>query len=77
LHADKWASFLPGAHVVAMPDSGFFLDYQGKPALRRGEHGLNDIGPGVYRTDMQWVFLNQNVTSGACPAVGWCVIVAK
>jgi hypothetical protein len=72
LHADKWASFLPGAHVVAMPDSGFFLDYQGKPALRREEHGLNDIGPGVYRTDMQWVFYYMNATSGVCRQCSRC-----
>jgi hypothetical protein len=29
LHADKWAQNLPiTAHVVAMPDSGFFLDFE-------------------------------------------------
>ena len=26
-HADKWAAALPHARVVALPDSGFFLDY--------------------------------------------------
>jgi len=32
LHADKWAAAVPkGVKVAAMPDSGFFLDYQGKP----------------------------------------------
>lgn len=27
LHADKWSAALPNASVVAMPDSGFFLNY--------------------------------------------------
>jgi hypothetical protein len=48
-----------------MPDSGFFLDYQGIPSLGAGSHGVNDIGPGVYRTDMQWVFYSMNASSGA------------
>jgi O-palmitoleoyl-L-serine hydrolase len=28
LHVDKWAAALPNARVVALPDSGFFLNYR-------------------------------------------------
>jgi len=51
LHVDWWRQHLPqGAHVVGMPDSGFFLDYEA-PAKR-------------YHSGMIWVFDQMNATSG-------------
>jgi hypothetical protein len=42
LHADKWHSRMPaGAHVVAMPDSGFFLDYEAESAVGEGDQPHN------------------------------------
>ena len=38
-----------GAKVRGMPDSGFFMDYQGPPA---------------YQSGMQWLFYQMNSTSG-------------
>ena len=75
MHADKWAQAMPeGVRVAAMPDSGFFLDYQGLPAdatpVKHTEYPaelegqMSDVGPGVYQSDMKWVFQQQNVTSG-------------
>jgi hypothetical protein len=50
LHVDHWASRMPtGAKVRGMPDSGFFMDYQGPPA---------------YQSGMQWLFYQMNSTSG-------------
>lgn len=60
LHADEWAAALPGVQVVAMPDSGFFLDY-------------NTTTPGKtgYGTALRWVYNRMNGTGGvpaACRA---------
>jgi len=53
LHCDHWAEAIhavnPRAKVVCMPDSGFFLDYQGHPA---------------YHSGMSWAFYQQNASSG-------------
>jgi len=53
LHVDWWASIMPRqAKVVGVPDSGFFLEYNAPS------------GSPHYATDMAWVFLQQNCTSG-------------
>jgi len=50
LHVDEWRQAIPiTARVVGMPDSGFFLDDE------------TAVG---YESQMQWVFEQQNVTSG-------------
>jgi len=50
LHVDQWRAVIPPtARVVGMPDSGFFLDYE------------TQMG---YASGMQWVFEQQNATSG-------------
>jgi hypothetical protein len=50
LHVDWWRERLPQkAHVVGMPDSGFFLDYES------ASH---------YHTGMIWVFNTMNATDG-------------
>jgi len=50
LHVDEWRSMIPTtARVVGMPDSGFFLDYETQEN---------------YAGYMQWVFVQQNTTSG-------------
>jgi len=57
LHADEWGAALPGTKVVALPDSGFFLDY-------------NSSANG-YSSSMRWVFDAMNSTGGvpaACRA---------
>jgi hypothetical protein len=36
LHADEWAAAFPAARVTAMPDSGFFLDYNYTAGLGYG-----------------------------------------
>lgn len=61
LHVDNWASLVEphGAKVVALPDSGFFLDYQGLP----GNTHASDC-EGHYHTGMKWVFEYMNSTSG-------------
>ena len=61
LHVDHWAGYLnPSTKFVAMPDSGFFLDYEAP-----------DIGPspvpsapGNYHNDMIWVYEYQNASTG-------------
>jgi hypothetical protein len=50
-HADTWAAALPKARVVAMPDSGFFLNY-------------NSTGPLTYPARMKWTWDNTNVSGG-------------
>jgi len=50
LHVDWWRARLPtNIHVVGMPDSGFFLDFEGPPQ---------------YHTKMIWTFTWMNATSG-------------
>jgi len=50
LHLDHWASKLDqGAKVVGLPDSGFFMDYEGPPN---------------YQGYMKWGYSYFNVTSG-------------
>jgi len=50
LHVDWWRSLLPGStRVVGMPDSGFFLDFEGPPR---------------YHTLMIWTFTWMNATDG-------------
>ena len=51
-HADTWAAALPRARVVAMPDSGFFLNYEA-PGV-----------PVTFPDRMQWTFENANVSGG-------------
>jgi len=52
LHVDWWRQNLPaGAKVRGMPDSGYFLDYDSTNRPK-------------YATDMRWVFMQQNCTSG-------------
>ena len=54
LHADAWAAALPAAaKVVAVPDSGFFLNY-------------NYTAGSGYGSDMRWIFAAMNA-SGALP----------
>mmetsp|Transcript_25911 Transcript_25911/g.28815 ORF Transcript_25911/g.28815 Transcript_25911/m.28815 type:complete len:381 (+) Transcript_25911:19-1161(+) len=49
-HVDWWAENLPKmAKVRGLPDSGFFLDFEGPPK---------------YHSGMQWVFKAMNSTSG-------------
>ncbi len=59
LHADEWAAALPPTtKVAALPDSGFFLDY-------------NATENGGYGNLMRWVFSAMNSTNGvpaACRA---------
>jgi hypothetical protein len=63
LHADTWKAALPSAKVVAVPDSGFFLNYNAtstKPPHRQ-----------TYGAMMRWVFNRMNGTGGvpdACVA---------
>jgi hypothetical protein len=52
LHADEWAAALPAARVTALPDSGFFLDY-------------NTTGATKYAATMRWVASRMN---GQLPA---------
>lgn len=54
LHADEWGAALPNAKVTAMPDSGFFLDY-------------NATANKGYGSLMRWVFSAMN-SSGGVPA---------
>ena len=54
LHADEWGAALPTAKVTAMPDSGFFLDF-------------NATAGGGYGAGMRWVFGAMN-SSGGVPA---------
>ena len=61
LHADAWGAALPGAKVTAMPDSGFFLDYNATAA--GGRMGYGQL--------MRWVCSAMNSTGGlpaACVA---------
>ena len=51
-HADTWAAALPKARVVAMPDSGFFLDFSAAGV------------PITFPARMQWTFENANVSGG-------------
>lgn len=52
LHADRWAAALPSVpRVVAMADSGFFLD----PMVSTGS---------TFNAQMQWVFNAMNATEG-------------
>jgi hypothetical protein len=55
LHADEWAAALPAAaKVAAMPDSGFFADY-------------NYTAGAGYGATMRWVYSRMN-SSGGVPA---------
>jgi len=56
LHADTWSSALPTAKVVAMPDSGFFLDYNVSHGATQSYHDL-----------LVWVYTAMN-GSAAMPA---------
>ena len=51
-HADTWAAALPKARVVAMPDSGFFLNY-----------AAVGVSP-TFPQRMNWTFVNANVSGG-------------
>ena len=54
LHADAWAAVLPAStKIVAMPDSGFFLNY-------------NYSSNTGYGADMRWIYSAMNA-SGALP----------
>lgn len=53
LHADFWADVVPQAKTVALPDSGFFLDYPDAPK-----------GKTSYHESLTWVFNAMNGTSG-------------
>ena len=75
-HADTWAAALPGARVVAMPDSGFFLNYEA------GSVPANETFP----ARMRWTFDNANVSGGgllppACtaahPGAEWLCMFAE
>jgi hypothetical protein len=44
LHADSWSAAFPSARVTALPDSGFFLDYN-----------MSDGSRTPYATMMRWV----------------------
>eukprot|EP01087_Luapelamoeba_hula_P011291 TRINITY_DN3051_c0_g1_i1.p1 TRINITY_DN3051_c0_g1~~TRINITY_DN3051_c0_g1_i1.p1 ORF type:complete len:391 (+),score=62.63 TRINITY_DN3051_c0_g1_i1:29-1174(+) len=50
LHADWWRAAVPSAHVVGLPDSGFFIDYE-SPQKR-------------YESQMTWVYSAMNVAEG-------------
>jgi hypothetical protein len=60
LHADSWAAALPAdATVVAMPDSGFFLDYNATNVAFS------------YEDLMRWVYTRMNATASVyAPACG-------
>jgi len=50
LHLDWWREhFSTATHVIGLPDSGFFLDYESSPR---------------YAAKMRWVFDQQNATAG-------------
>lgn len=53
LHADTWAAALPKARVVAMPDSGFFLNFN-----------ATGVSP-TFPERMLWTYANTNVSGGA------------
>ena len=56
LHADDWAARIPrSAKIVAVPDSGFFLNYNAS------------AGAG-YGANMRWVATRMNATGGLPPA---------
>jgi hypothetical protein len=60
LHCDFWRDVSPRATVVAMPDSGFFLDYNRAPGKTPS-----------YHDDLTWVATAMNATEGlpaACRA---------
>ena len=66
LHADSWCDALPHAKCVALPDSGFFLDYQNPkvaPTPGGDYRALNTV-PGDYHRGLQWVYEIQNATAG-------------
>jgi hypothetical protein len=61
LHADEWGAALPTAKVTALPDSGFFLDFNASSAGSRLPYGQL----------MRWVCTAMNSTGGlptACVA---------
>lgn len=75
-HADTWAAALPKARVVAMPDSGFFLNYNATHVL------ANETFP----ARMRWTFQNANVSGGgllspkclaAHPGAEWLCMFAE
>lgn len=66
LHADQWcdsvAAKSAGVKCVALPDSGFFLDYE---APTSGKEGLlGQTTPGNYHNGLQWSYTVQNATAG-------------
>ena len=56
LHADEVAALVPSARTVALPDSGFFLEYAASGAARN------------YVTNMQWVASLNASLPAACVA---------
>ena len=74
LHADKWSSALAphGARVVALADSGFFLDY-------------NDSSSLTFPQRMQWTYDTLNISASLYPeclaqypgAQGWRCFMAQ
>jgi len=67
LHVDLWHSLFPSStKVVGMPDSGFFLDYEGVVESYPEDlpyFGLRDQAH-TYHDNMVWVFTNMNATAG-------------
>ena len=62
LHADWWCDRLGAGRCVALPDSGFFLDWESpraKPVLPPGS-----IRGGYYRAYMAWAFDAFNASGG-------------
>ena len=73
-HADTWSAALPKARVVAMPDSGFFLNYN-----------ASGVTP-TYPERMLWTYVNANVSGGgllspkclaAHPGAEWLCMFAE
>ncbi|CAK9004260.1 Pectin acetylesterase 5 [Durusdinium trenchii] len=68
LHADQWCEALqaanPSAKCAALPDSGFFLDYQDPEVPCTPPSLLGTTINGDYHCGLKWTFHIQNATAG-------------
>jgi len=73
LHADQWCNTLhsanPSAKCAALPDSGFFIDYQDPdvPCEPTSPGMLGTTINGNYHCGLKWTYSIQNATAGIDP----------
>eukprot|EP00438_Fugacium_kawagutii_P030089 Skav228178 [mRNA] locus=scaffold3933:167264:168451:+ [translate_table: standard] len=90
LHADQWCDTLhtvnPSAKCVALPDSGFFIDYQDPSVTCQPESPglLGETANGNYHCGLKWTYWMQNATAGvdskciaAHPGEEWTCMFAE